>query len=141
MKKFRLLGVLVLLAPGLCWAAPWQELKDLDKAVTEATSTLSTGDYEAGLRQLFKNTVLGEEPLENVLGQIKEQRPMLDSAGKYLGFEVVSQEAIGDSLFVYKLIEKYQQHVVAWRFDFYKNDEGWQLLSLSWRDDLSFILD
>lgn len=45
--------------------------------------------------------------------------------GRYLGYEIITQESLSPSLMRISVLAKYQHHGITWEFFFYKPEDVW----------------
>ena len=56
--------------------------------------------------------------------------------GSPIGYEFIDSKKLGDSLIMFRYIEKTNRHALPWIFYFYKTPEGWSLNTFDWNDQL-----
>jgi hypothetical protein len=74
------------------------------------------------------------------LGQIKAQLPdMRERFGNAIGYDFVAVEKIGDSLRQFVYLQKFEKHVLVWRFIFYKPRDQWLLNTFYFDDKVQML--
>ncbi len=61
--------------------------------------------------------------------------------GESLGYELISQETVGDSLLRFTYLEKNQMHGLRWVFRFYKPRDSWTINSIHWDDSIELLFE
>ena len=56
--------------------------------------------------------------------------------GKSIGYDLIADEKLGDSLSQLIYIQKFEKHAMVWRFIFYKPDQKWLLNTWYFNDQV-----
>ena len=130
--------LLLMLSPSV---AMTEELKDSTAAVALAEKVVqkaSTGDVRGGLEIARPYLATPSSQFDVLLGQLEMQAPVQAAQyGKSIGYELLRNDTVGDSLIRIVYIQKFERHAVAWIFYFYKPKNDWLLTELSYSDALS----
>ena len=115
-------------------------LKDKNAAKVLAASVMQkVGDGKTieGV-ELVKDYIIVPLPeFETMKNQIAMQAPMLDQRfGKTLAVELAEIEEVGDSLMLVMYIQKFEKHLLRWKFYFYKPKDGWLLNTFNFDDSI-----
>ncbi|MCK5771483.1 hypothetical protein [Algiphilus sp.] len=98
------------------------EARELAESVM---SQVNDANMKDGLMQLRPYTVVPVAEFDAQLSQIDMQLPAISQRfGKPLGFDFVEEEMLGESLVQYVYMQKYEKHLMFWRFVFYKPENG-----------------
>ena len=74
--------------------------------------------------------------------QTTEQMALVEPRfGKTLGYKLVREEMVKDTILRFTYIQKQERHLIRWKFVFYKPNEKWLLNTLSWDDELEVLFD
>lgn len=99
--------------------------KELAKEVMES---VSKDKLKEGLLKLRPYTVVPVAEFDVQMGQMDLQLPAIAQRfGKSLGYDFVEEEQLGESLVQYVYLQKFEKHVMVWRFIFYKPNKEWLL--------------
>ena len=120
------------------------EFKSPDAAVALADKVMAqvaAGDLRGGLEALKPHTVVPTAEFEAMIGQAELQQPMLSARfGKSIGYELLRNDTVGQSLIQLIYLHKYERHATVWRFIFYRTDSGWTLNTFKYVDDITMAL-
>ena len=113
-------------------------LKDKNAAKTLAASVMKKvgeGKTIEGV-DLVKDYIIVPPPeFETLKNTIAMQSPMLRQRfGKTIGVELAEIEEVGESLMLILYIQKYEKHLLRWKFYFYKPKNGWVLNTFNYDD-------
>ena len=115
-----------------------QMRKDLDEAratVNESMQRIHKGDFRAGLELLKPYALVPEAEIEVAIQQTVAQLPLISGRyGRSLGFEVLKEEKAGPYLHRITVLQRYERHVLRWRFLLYRRDTAWALNTFSFDD-------
>lgn len=136
-------NIICLLSLLLSFSAYSSDLKSKDdvKNFVKATQSLvAAGDVLKALEGLKPYVIIPESEFQVSLEQYKMQRPMMDQRfGKTIGAEVVNFKELGESLMMATFVQKFEKHVMRWRFYFYKPKEKWVLNTYATDDKINEI--
>ena len=119
----------------ICWLS-WsaQAVESLsDKAAAqslaeEVMERVSKDQFKEGLSKLRPYTVVPVAEFDVQMAQMDMQIPVIRQRfGKSIGYDFVEKEQLGNSLIQYVYLQKFEKHVMVWRFIFYKSKDKWLL--------------
>jgi hypothetical protein len=120
------------------------ELKDPDAALKLADTamrTASEGKIREALELLRPYTVIPQSEMDVLISQVEMQIPIMSTRfGKSIGYELIRNDTVGESLIQPIYLLKHEKHPMVWRFIFYRNDKGWVLNSFKYVDDLGTVI-
>jgi hypothetical protein len=94
----------------------------------EVMESVSKDKLKDGLLKLRPYTVVPVAEFDVQMGQMDLQLPAIAQRfGKSLGYDFVEEEQLGESLVQYVYLQKFEKHVMVWRFIFYKPNKEWLL--------------
>ena len=99
---------------------------------------LSKDDTDHGLALIKEHTMsVPGIDIDEANKKIKEQLASeLQLFGNNLGYEVLTNKAIGSSLLRITALQRLEKHGIGWTFDFYKAASGWTLAHYGFSDKL-----
>ncbi len=112
------------------------------KAATQALAkevmeSVSKDKLKEGLLKLRPYTVVPLAEFDVQIGQMDLQIPAIAQRfGKSLGYDFVEEEQLGKSLVQYVYLQKFEKHVMVWRFIFYKPNDEWLLNTWYFNDQV-----
>ena len=112
------------------------------KAATQALAkevmeSVSKDKLKEGLLKLRPYTVVPVAEFDVQMGQMDLQIPAIAQRfGKSLGYDFVEEEQLGESLVQYVYLQKFEKHVMVWRFIFYKPTNEWLLNTWYFNDQV-----
>lgn len=66
------------------------------------------------------------------------QQPMLLArSGKSIGYELLRNDTVGDSLAQVIYLQRFEKHAMVWRFILYRGADGWTINSFKYVDDIT----
>ena len=138
MRTVIFIGVLL-----MSFATHADTLKDKDAAKALANAVMDqvgrTQTAEA-LGMLKPYLVIPSSEFEVMIEQMKLQMPMIEQRfGRTLGVELVGTEEVGESLMLITYIQKFEKHVMRWKFYFYKPNKEWVLNTFFTDDKIQTI--
>ena len=132
------LSLLLMLFPFIAAA---EELPDSTVAVGLAETVVqrvSTGDVRGGLELARPYLAVPTGQFDVLVGQLEMQGPLqAANYGKSIGYELLRNDTVGDSLMRTVYMQKFERHAVFWIFLFYRGGDGWLLSEVSYSDVLS----
>jgi len=118
-------------------------LKDKDAAKQLAKSVMeevAKGEIESGLTKVKPYLIIPEHEFEGMINSFRMQAPAIEQRfGKTIGMEFVNIEEIGDSLMLIMYIQKFERHLMRWKFYFYKPQNGWVLNTFNTDDKIQMM--
>mgnify|MGYP006183384685 CR=1 FL=1 len=129
----------------LCSATNADTLKDKNAAkdlVSSIMSHVGKGDVETGLKLAKPYLSIPEHEFEGVVNSFRMQAPAIEQRfGKTLGSEFSHIQEVGTSLMLIMYIQKFETHVMRWKFYFYKPNESWILNTFNFDDKINLMFD
>lgn len=111
-----------------------KEAQSLAKSVMES---VSKDQFKDGLSKLRPYTVVPVAEFDVQMGQMDMQIPAIAKRfGKSIGYDFVKTEQLGESLIQYVYLQKFEKHVMVWRFIFYKPKDKWLLNTWYFNDQV-----
>ena len=101
---------------------------EIDSLIKKIMVHFGKNELNKGFALMKPYLIIPESEFETVKRQFNDQSPMLKNRfGNVIGSELISQDEVGKSLIQVKFIQKYEKHLMGWKFIFYKNKNGWVL--------------
>lgn len=142
MKKIIFFAAILFSTFNLAHAAV---LKDKDAAKELAKSVMehiAKGDTEGGIKLTKPYLIIPEHEFEGMLNTLRMQAPAIEQRfGKTVGSEFVATEEIGESLMLVLYIQKFEKHLMRWKFYFYKPKNGWVLNTFNTDDKIQLMFN
>jgi len=136
-------NLLVLLALLVTTAGNADTLKDKGEAKELAHSVMvlvGKGKTVEGLTLTKPFLIIPSHEFEGVLNSLKMQQPIMDQRfGKTIGMELSHIEEVGESLMLISYIQKFEKHVMRWKFYFYKPKNRWVLNTFKTDDSIALM--
>ena len=106
-------------------------LKDKNAAKALASSVMNKvaqGKTLEGVDLVKDYLIVPLPEFETLKNQISMQTPMIEQRfGKTIKVELASVEEVGESLMLVIYIQKFEKHLLRWKFYFYKPNDEWVL--------------
>jgi hypothetical protein len=94
-------------------------------------------DIDGAFIELAKYSPLPRNELDDLKDQtIRQLNAVRPRFGKYLGHELIKTESSGTSIKRYTYIVKCENHILRWRFIFYKPSTKWFINTFNWDDNI-----
>lgn len=115
--------------------------KDSAKSLAEAVMTkIGEGKTIEGVDLVKDYLIIPMSEFETMKNQINMQTPMIDQRfGKTIGVELADVEEVGSSLMLVTYLQKFEKHVLRWKFYFYKPKDGWVLNTFFFDDKIQMM--
>lgn len=98
---------------------------------------IGKGNMEAGVTLTKPYLVVPEHEFLALIDQMKMQQPMISQRfGKTISVEVAAVEEVGESLMLVLYLQKFDNHVLRWKFYFYKPRNEWVLNTFTFDDQI-----
>jgi len=138
MKKF---GMFILLWVHLTlYADTLKDISAVEKLTQVSMQYIGEDKLEKGLDVLAPYSVVSHSQFDNLKKQIIEEFPKFRvNFGKVIGSEFVGKTHVGNSLCQITYIQKFEKHILSWRFDYYKPKETWVLSSFEMADSMEIL--
>ena len=103
----------------------------------DVMESVSNDQFKEGLSKLLPYTVVPVAEFDVQMGQLEMQIPAIAQRfGKSIGYDFVAEKQLGKSLMQYVYLQKFEKHVMVWRFIFYKPKEKWLLNTWYFNDQV-----
>ncbi len=113
------------------------EAKNLAKSIMEL---IGKGDIQNGLKLAKPYLIIPAHEFEGVLNSLKMQAPVIEQRfGKTIGMEFAKIEESGESLMLVVYLQKFEKHLMRWKFYFYKGKDGWVLNTFNTDDQIQLM--
>ena len=133
------LSALSLLVAGVCWAdsATLGNSADIRKVTDAALNLIAEGKIEEAFAKLAPYWPMPENEVSTLVLKTVQQRNLIEPRfGRTLGVEFIGEDRAGDFGVRLTYVEKREQHVLRWRFVFYKPRDCWIANSVFWNDQI-----
>ena len=98
------------------------------------------GKVESGLKLAKPYLIIPDHEFEGVLNNFRMQAPAIEQRfGKTLGVEFSQVQEVGESLFLVMYIQKFEKHVMRWKFYFFKPNSAWVLNTFNTDDQIQLM--
>ena len=133
-----ILSILLVILSASTQAAESLSSKAATQALAkEVMESVSKDKLKEGLLKLRPYTVVPVAEFDVQMGQMDLQIPAIAQRfGKSLGYDFVEEEQLGESLVQYVYLQKFEKHVMVWRFIFYKPTNEWLLNTWYFNDQV-----
>ena len=110
------------------------EAKELANRVMIA---IGKGNMEAGIKLTKPYLIVPEHEYLALVDKMKMQEPVINQRfGETISVEVAAIEEVGESLMLVLYLQKFDKHVLRWKFYFYKPRDGWVLNTFMFDDQI-----
>lgn len=137
MRLAALVLTAILFAPGISAA----EMKSPGSAVAltdQAMQRVTSGDFRGGIDLLRPYTTAKGIDLDSMVAQAEINMPtMIERYGKSIGYELLRNDTVGDSLIQLVYLQRLERHAVVWRFILYRGSDGWLINTFSFADEIT----
>lgn len=115
--------------------------KEKAKELAESVMTeIGKGNIESGIKLTKPYLIIPEHEYLALIDQMKMQQPLIEQRyGKTISVEVAEIEEVGESLMLVMYLQKFDKHVLRWKFYFYKPREEWLLNTFSFDDKIKMM--
>lgn len=113
--------------------------KDLAKS---AMDMVAKGETEKGIELTRPYLIIPEHEFEGMLNALRMQAPAIEQRfGKTLSTELAAVEEVGESLMLVMYIQKFEKHLMRWKFYFYKPKDSWVLNTFNTDDKIQMMFN
>jgi len=140
----RIIGLLMLfmITATTANAATLESTDAARKLSNQVMGKIASGDLDGGFQLIKPHLIVPESEFNVMLEQAKLQMPMIQGRfGKSLGVEFIKEKVIGKSLLQIIQIQKFEKHLIRWKFTFYKPDTKWALDSFTYDDNMNSLFE
>lgn len=112
------------------------------KLTDQVMAKVISGDMEGGMILMKPYLIVPESEFNVMVEQAKLQLPVIQGRfGKVLGSEFIKEKIVGKSLLQITHIQKFEKHIMQWRFTFYSPDGKWVLNSFNFDDSIQAMFE
>jgi len=106
--------------------------KEAVKSLTESVMVkIAAVNYDEGLDMVKPYLIASDLEFNSLKTQLKLQAPNIEKRfGKSLEAELISIKEVGKSLMLIEYLQKFEKHVMSWKFYYYQPKTGWVLNTL-----------
>ena len=116
-----------------------QALPSADAAVALSDRILQqivAGRITEGFGLVLPHAVVTREQMDAFIAQVaKEQESWNERFGKSIGYELLRNDTVGDSMIRTLFLQRFDQHAIVWLFVWYRGSQGWVLNRFSFVED------
>ena len=143
MKPTAMLSIVVFVLVTTTVQAATLDSKEAARKVTDQVmAKVATGDFQGGLILIKPYTIIPESEFNVMLEQAKLQLPAIQGRfGKTVGSEFISEKMVGKSLLQIVHIQKFEKHIMRWRFIFYNPQGKWVLNTFNFDDKIHSLFE
>ena len=120
-------------------------LSDKDGAKNLAKSVMKkveAGKSSEALDLLKPYLIIPVAEFDVMKNQLAMQAPMIEQRfGKTISVELADVEEVGESLMLVMYIQKFEKHMMRWKFYFYKPKDGWVLNTFNTDDKIQLMFN
>lgn len=115
------------------------ESRDAAVALTDKVmARVAKGEFREGLAMTRPYTIIPAAEFDAMIGQVELQMPvMLSRFGKSIGYELLRNDTVGESLTQVVYLQRFEKHATVWRFVLYRGADGWVVNSFNFVDNIS----
>ena len=112
------------------------------KLTDEVMIKITSGDLDGGFFLVKPHMIVPESEYNVMLEKAKLQLPMIQGRfGKSLGVELIKEKTVGKSLLQIVQVQKFEKHILRWKFTFYKPGGKWLLNSFTFDDNILSLFE
>jgi len=145
MKKIYLVVIMIIAScawAGKLHAQAFPTKQDCKAKTEEFMKLAGAGKVDEALERMEPYWVFSATEWTQVQLQTTKQMALVEPRfGKTLGYELVREEMVKDTILRLTYIQKQERHLIRWKFVFYKPDDKWLLNVLAWDDELEALFD
>ncbi|KAF1723097.1 DUF2059 domain-containing protein [Pseudoxanthomonas wuyuanensis] len=116
-----------------------QALPTADAAVAlsdRIMQDVAAGRVAEGFELGFPHVVVTREQLDTFVVQVTKQQDSWDDRfGKSIGYELLRNDTVGDSMIRAVFLHRFDQHAIVWWFLWYRGSQGWVLSRFAFVED------
>lgn len=115
--------------------------KEAAKDLTRSIMTLvGKGEVESGLKLAKPYLIIPDHEFDGVINSLRMQAPVIEQRfGKTLGMEFSQVQEVGESLMLVMYIQKFEKHMMRWKFYYYKPSDSWVLNTFNTDDQIQLM--
>ena len=122
------------------WAASLATEEEARALAERVMVEVAAGRVIKGLECLRPYNVYPKEEFDAMLAKTEAQLPAMQQRfGPSIGWDFVTVEKLGDSLRQFVFLQKFERHVMVWRFIFYRPRDQWMLNTFYYDDRVQLL--
>jgi hypothetical protein len=137
-----LLVALFIMVTTTVQAATLDSKESARKLTDQVMAKVASGNFDGGLALMKPYLIIPESEFNVMLDKVKLQLPAIQGRfGNSIGSEFISDKMIGKSLLQIIQIQKFERHVMRWRFIFYNPTGKWVLNTFNFDDKIQSLFE
>jgi hypothetical protein len=113
---------------------------DAKSLAEDIMQDVGSNKMKEGLEKLRPYIVFPTAEFDVQMNSIDMQMPIISQRfGNARCFDFIAKETLGDSLVQYSYLQKFDKHVMIWRFIFYKSGNEWLLNTFYFDDNVKSL--
>ena len=117
-----------------------EDVLELRNICDKIMGSVGNGDIKSAFEEMKKYTFLPASEMDGAYEGTQKQLDLLQNRyGKFIGYELVEEQLVSDSLVRFVYLAKCKNLPLVWRFMFYQSDGKWTLNSFVWDDQIQNI--
>ena len=142
MIRFFILVSMLISQSGVAQADTLKDKEAAKKLVESVMRHVAKGETEKGLLLTKPYLIIPDHEFEGVLNSLRMQAPMIKQRfGSTLGVELSAVEEVGESLMLVIYLQKFEKHLMRWKFYFYRPNDGWVLNTFNTDDKIQMMFN
>lgn len=115
--------------------------KEAGKKLAESVmNKVAEGKTPEGLDLTKSYLIIPMSEFEVMKNQFALQAPVIEQRfGKTIGVEPLRVKEVGQSLMLVEYLQKFEKHIMVWKFYFYKTNDGWVLNTFNFDDSIQQV--
>jgi hypothetical protein len=135
-------SVVFVLVTTIVEAATLDSKEAARKLTDQVMAKVVSGDFHGGLMLMKPYIIIPESEFNAMLEQAKSQLPAIQGRfGKTVGSEFISEKMVGRSLLQIVQLQKFERHIMRWRFIFYNPAGKWVLNTFNFDDEIHSLFE
>ncbi|MFZ6735164.1 hypothetical protein ACO0LD_12715 [Undibacterium sp. Ji83W] len=135
-----LIGIYILLATFSVQADTLKSKAELKPLSEKIMVQLAKGDAANAFKVIEQfMSIPSKEILTSSLESLSQRKKNDSRYGAPVGYELIKETNMGDSIIRHQYIEKRELHVIVWTFYYYKTPKGWILDTYTWNDGIQTL--
>lgn len=135
--KYLLFGIILSFSFNVSALETIGSKADAKSLAESVMQDVSSGKMKEGISRLRPFAVYPVAEFDAQAGQLDLQLPVISQRyGQTIGYDFVETQEIGDSVLQYIYLQKFEKHILIWKFIFYKPKDKWFLNTWSFNDSI-----
>lgn len=86
------------------------------------------------------HAILTKAKVDEFIAKVTQQQPSWETRfGKSIGYELLRNDTVGDSLLRTVFLQRFDKHAIVWVFVWYRGSPGWILNHFSYAEDSTVL--